>query len=122
MTCAKGGVRAGVVDGAVSAVARDIRTWLRRKFACGRRMLDVERSTKAVELPAVSDPLVSRLKNLIVTTLKLDGVRPEDIPDDEIFIGSPRFGRRISRPATADRDLDEADFAFERNQFITDVL
>lgn len=38
------------------------------------------------------DPLVSRLKNLIVTTLKLDGVRPEDIPDDEILIGSPRFG------------------------------
>jgi acyl carrier protein len=40
----------------------------------------------------VPDPLVSRLKNLIVTTLKLDGVRPEDIPDDEILIGSPRFG------------------------------
>ena len=40
----------------------------------------------------MSDPLVSRLKNLIVSTLKLDGVRPEDIPDDEALIGSPRFG------------------------------
>lgn len=40
----------------------------------------------------MSDPLVSRLKSLIVTTLKLDGVRPEDIPDDEALIGSPRFG------------------------------
>ena len=38
------------------------------------------------------DPLILRLKNLIVTTLKLDGVRPEDIPDDEPLIGSPRFG------------------------------
>lgn len=40
----------------------------------------------------MSDPLVAQLKNLIVVTLKLDGVRPEDIPDDEILIGSPRFG------------------------------
>ena len=40
----------------------------------------------------MSDPLILRLKNLIVTTLKLDGVRPEDIPDDEPLIGSPRFG------------------------------
>ncbi len=40
----------------------------------------------------MSDPLVSRLKTLIVTTLKLDGVRPEDIPDNEPLIGSPRFG------------------------------
>ncbi len=38
------------------------------------------------------DPLVSRLKTLIVATLKLDGVRPEDIPNDEVLIGSPRFG------------------------------
>lgn len=38
------------------------------------------------------DPLTLRLKNLIITTLKLDGVRPEDIPDDEPLIGSPRFG------------------------------
>ena len=38
------------------------------------------------------DPLILRLKNLVVTTLKLDGVRPEDIPDDEPLIGSPRFG------------------------------
>ena len=40
----------------------------------------------------MTDPLVSRLKSLIVATLKLDGVRPEDIPDDEPLIGSPRFG------------------------------
>jgi acyl carrier protein len=40
----------------------------------------------------MSDPLTHRLKTLVVTTLKLDGVRPEDIPDDEPLIGSPRFG------------------------------
>ena len=40
----------------------------------------------------MSDPLTLRLKTLIITTLKLDGIRPEDIPDDEPLIGSPRFG------------------------------
>ncbi|HVU17929.1 MAG TPA: phosphopantetheine-binding protein [Candidatus Didemnitutus sp.] len=40
----------------------------------------------------MSDPLTQRLKSLVVNTLKLDGVRPEDIPDDEPLIGSPRFG------------------------------
>lgn len=40
----------------------------------------------------MSDPLLLRLKTLIVTTLKLDDVKPEDIPDDEPLIGSPRFG------------------------------
>jgi len=40
----------------------------------------------------MSDPLVLQLKQLIITTLKLDGVRPEDIPDQEPLIGSPRFG------------------------------
>lgn len=40
----------------------------------------------------MSDPFTLRLKNLIITTLKLDGIRPEDIPDDEPLIGSPRFG------------------------------
>lgn len=40
----------------------------------------------------MSDPLSARLKNLIVNTLKLEGVRPEDIPDHEPLIGSPRFG------------------------------
>jgi len=40
----------------------------------------------------MSDPLFLRLKTLIVTTLKLDDVEPEDIPDDEPLIGSPRFG------------------------------
>jgi len=40
----------------------------------------------------MSDTLTHRLKILIIATLKLDGVRPEDIPDDEPLIGSPRFG------------------------------
>ncbi len=40
----------------------------------------------------MTDPLIARLKLLIVETLKLDDVRPEDIPDDEPLFGSPRFG------------------------------
>ena len=40
----------------------------------------------------MSDSLTLRLKQLIIATLKLDGVRPEEIPDDEPLIGSPRFG------------------------------
>lgn len=40
----------------------------------------------------MSDPLAARLKTLIVETLKLDDVRPEDIPDHEPLFGSPRFG------------------------------
>jgi acyl carrier protein len=40
----------------------------------------------------VADPLAQQLKLLIITTLKLDGVSPEDIPDEEPLIGSPRFG------------------------------
>lgn len=40
----------------------------------------------------MSDPLLLRLKTLIVTTLKLEDVTPEEIPDDEPLIGSPRFG------------------------------
>ena len=40
----------------------------------------------------MSDPLTHRLKMLVIRTLKLDGVRPDDIPDDEPLIGSPRFG------------------------------
>jgi acyl carrier protein len=40
----------------------------------------------------MTDSLTLRLKTLIIATLKLDGVRPEDIPDDEPLIGSPRFG------------------------------
>lgn len=39
----------------------------------------------------MTDPLSTRLKQLVVTTLKLD-VAPEEIPDDEPLIGSPRFG------------------------------
>jgi acyl carrier protein len=38
------------------------------------------------------DSLTTRLKTLIVQTLRLDDVRPEDIPDDEPLIGSQRFG------------------------------
>lgn len=38
------------------------------------------------------DDLTLRIKNLIISTLKLDGTRPDDIPDDEALIGSPRFG------------------------------
>ena len=40
----------------------------------------------------MSDSLTLQLKTLIIVTLTLDGVRPEDIPDDEPLIGSPRFG------------------------------
>ena len=40
----------------------------------------------------MTDPLIARLKILIVETLKLDDIRPEDIPDDEPLFGSPRFG------------------------------
>lgn len=39
-----------------------------------------------------ADPLISRLKTLVVQTLKLDDLRPEDIPDHEPLFGSPRFG------------------------------
>ena len=38
------------------------------------------------------DIFADRLKVLIIATLKLEGVRPEDIPDDETLIGTPRFG------------------------------
>lgn len=34
------------------------------------------------------DPLISRLKELIVTTLKLEDVSPSDLADDEPLIGS----------------------------------
>ena len=36
----------------------------------------------------MSDPLRAQLKQLIVRTLKLDDLRPEDISDDEPLIGS----------------------------------
>ncbi|MBM3852745.1 MAG: acyl carrier protein [Verrucomicrobia bacterium] len=38
------------------------------------------------------DLLIARLKVLVVETLKLDGIRPEEIPDDEPLFGSARFG------------------------------
>lgn len=34
------------------------------------------------------DPLLIRLKHLIVETLRLDDVTPEEIPDDEPLIGA----------------------------------
>jgi acyl carrier protein len=40
----------------------------------------------------MSDPLILRLKQLIITTLKVDGLSPTDIPDDEPLIGSARLG------------------------------
>jgi acyl carrier protein len=40
----------------------------------------------------MSDPLIARLKSLIVETLRLDDIRPEEIPDDEPLFGSARFG------------------------------
>ncbi|MEO6569446.1 MAG: phosphopantetheine-binding protein, partial [Opitutaceae bacterium] len=36
----------------------------------------------------MSDPLKTRLKQLIVTTLKLEDVTPSDLADDEPLIGS----------------------------------
>ena len=40
----------------------------------------------------MSDPLVARLKTLIVETLKLDDVQAGDIPDDEPLFGTGRVG------------------------------
>ena len=40
----------------------------------------------------MSDPLIVRLKTLVIATLQLDGVQPGDIPDAEPLIGSLRFG------------------------------
>jgi len=40
----------------------------------------------------MADPLVARLKSLVVETLKLEDLRPDDIPDDEPLFSSPRFG------------------------------
>lgn len=39
----------------------------------------------------MSDPLALRLKKLIVETLRLKDVRPEEIRDDETLFGSSRF-------------------------------
>ena len=40
----------------------------------------------------MTEPIIARLKTLIVETLRLDDIRPEDIPDDEPLFGSSRFG------------------------------
>jgi len=36
----------------------------------------------------MADALTTRLKHLIVITLKLDDIKPEDLPDDEPLIGA----------------------------------
>jgi len=36
----------------------------------------------------MADPLTFRLKNIIVETLHLEGIKPEDIKDDEPLMGS----------------------------------
>lgn len=36
----------------------------------------------------MADPLIARLKELIVTTLKLEDVKAADLPDDEPLIGA----------------------------------
>ena len=40
----------------------------------------------------MTDALTLRLQTLICTTLKLEDVRPADIPGDEPLIGSTRLG------------------------------
>jgi acyl carrier protein len=40
----------------------------------------------------MSDPLTAQLKIMIVETLALDDAAPDDIPDDEPLIGTPRLG------------------------------
>ena len=40
----------------------------------------------------MNDTLPLRLKALIITTLKLEDVAPEDIPDNDPLIGSSRLG------------------------------
>jgi acyl carrier protein len=40
----------------------------------------------------MSNPSTLRLKTLIVATLKLDDIQPEEIADDELLIGSARLG------------------------------
>lgn len=40
----------------------------------------------------MSDPLSARLKAIIIDTLRIDHVRPEDIQDDEPLFGSRHFG------------------------------
>ncbi|SDS13554.1 phosphopantetheine-binding protein [Opitutus sp. GAS368] len=40
----------------------------------------------------MTDSLTLHLKTLIIASLRLDGVGPGDIPDDEPLIGSAQFG------------------------------
>lgn len=36
----------------------------------------------------MADPLTTRLKHIIVETLRLEGIRPDEIKDDEPLIGA----------------------------------
>ena len=36
----------------------------------------------------MADPLITRLKHMIVETLRLEGITPDEIKDDEPLIGS----------------------------------
>jgi acyl carrier protein len=38
-------------------------------------------------MTSMADPLTARLKQLIVETLRLEGIKPEDIPDSEPLVG-----------------------------------
>jgi acyl carrier protein len=50
--------------------------------------LHAARILSSLKFRAMPDPLVSRLKSLVVATLKLEDVTPEQIADDEPLIGS----------------------------------
>src|SRR5688572_27397320 len=57
----------------------------------GNFVHDLPRATIPLVDPVpsrMSDSLIPRLKQLIVTTLKLEDVKPEDLADDEPLIGS----------------------------------
>ncbi len=57
--------------------------------AADRRLAAPPSLTSAHPLPPMSaDPLVLRLKHLIITALKLEGVTPEELPDNEPLMGA----------------------------------
>src|SRR5436190_16355215 len=51
-------------------------------------MFDVRAARFRSSENAMPDPLITRLKQLIVTTLKLEDVNPSELADDEPLIGS----------------------------------
>ncbi len=58
------------------------------KKARGSRCLRQPRSSIHITPNRMPDPLKTKLKELIVTTLKLEGVTAADLADDEPLIGS----------------------------------